>query len=207
MVILTNRKWCNQIRYYQTYNCRNPGLHNSHKENNVEYLKHGWFCFIFQQRISKCFIRNKTSITCEFYCKIHSLCSGHKFRIQVPYQVYMHLVKIQITVYSWYIMKHRHVRRPQLRSDLTAGMEATRRGKACTAMFILKTTSCWLDVIAGMRIIWQSFMSRATHSIVMFIALNSTNKDKGFKRMAYIYMNVHNILRCKTYLYSDNEKY
>ena len=50
--------------------------------------------------------------------------------------------KIQITVYSWYIIKHRHVRRPPLRSDLTAGMEATRRGKACTAMFILKTTSC-----------------------------------------------------------------
>ena len=62
--------------------------------------------------------------------------------IQVPYQVYMHLVKIHITVYSWYIMKHRHVRRPPLRSDLTAGMEATRRGKACTAMFTLKTTSC-----------------------------------------------------------------
>ena len=50
--------------------------------------------------------------------------------------------KIQITVYSWYMIKHRHVRRPPLRSDLTAGMEATRRGKACTAMFILKTTSC-----------------------------------------------------------------
>ena len=50
--------------------------------------------------------------------------------------------KIQIPVYSWYIIKHRHVRRPPLRSDLTAGMEATRRGKACTAMFILKTTSC-----------------------------------------------------------------
>ena len=36
----------------------------------------------------------------------------HKW-IQLPYQVYMHLVKIQITLYSWYIiMKYRHVRRP-----------------------------------------------------------------------------------------------
>ena len=61
----------------------------------------------------------------------------HKW-IQVPYQVYMHKGKIQITVYPWYIMKHRHVRRPPLRSDLTASMEATRRGKACTAMLYSK---------------------------------------------------------------------
>ena len=33
--------------------------------------------------------------------------------MQLPYQVNMHLVKIQITLYSWYIiMKYRHVRRP-----------------------------------------------------------------------------------------------
>ena len=31
-------------------------------------------------------------------------------------------------------MKYRHVRRPPLRSNLTAGMEATRKGRACTAM-------------------------------------------------------------------------
>ena len=37
--------------------------------------------------------------------------------IKVPYQVYMHLVKIQIILYSWYIMKYRHVRRPPLSSD------------------------------------------------------------------------------------------
>ena len=36
----------------------------------------------------------------------------HKW-IQLPHQVYMHWVKTQITLYSWYIiMKYRHVRRP-----------------------------------------------------------------------------------------------
>ena len=33
----------------------------------------------------------------------------HKW-MQLPYQVYMHLVKI-LTLYSWYIMKYRHARR------------------------------------------------------------------------------------------------
>ena len=46
-------------------------------------------------------------------------------------------LKMQITLYSWYIMKYRHVRRPPLRLDQTAGMEATRRGRAYTAMLIL----------------------------------------------------------------------
>ena len=46
-------------------------------------------------------------------------------------------LKMQIIQYSWYIIKYRHVRRPPLRSDQTAGMEATRRGRACTAVLIL----------------------------------------------------------------------
>ena len=49
--------------------------------------------------------------------------------------------KIQITVYSWCIIKHRHVRRPPLRSDLTAGMEATRRGKALSKWWAITWTN------------------------------------------------------------------
>ena len=37
-----------------------------------------------------------------------------------------------IAIYSWYIMNLRHVERPPLRSYLTTGMGATRRGRVCT---------------------------------------------------------------------------
>ena len=54
--------------------------------------------------------------------------------IQVPYQVYMSFLEIQITLYSLYMNNHRHVGRHPLRSYLTADMKATRKGKACAAV-------------------------------------------------------------------------
>ena len=62
--------------------------------------------------------------------------------IQVPYQVYTRFMNIQITIYPWHIMNNRHVGRPLLRSYLTAGIGATRKGKACTAM-VKKRNATW----------------------------------------------------------------
>ena len=52
----------------------------------------------------------------------------------IPYHVYIRFMNIQVTIYPCYMMSHSHVGRPPLRSFLTASMEATKKGKACTAM-------------------------------------------------------------------------
>ena len=41
---------------------------------------------------------------------------------------------IQIIISPWHINDYKHVWRPPLQSYLTADMEATRKGKACTAV-------------------------------------------------------------------------
>ena len=61
-------------------------------------------------------------------------------------------------------MKYRHVRRPPLRSDLTAGMEAIRRGRACTAMLILKTTSCRCQCFPPT--VWEGNVTRVLSNVV-----------------------------------------
>ena len=48
-----------------------------------------------------------------------------------------------ITIYSWYIMNLMHVGRPPLRSYLTAGMGATRRGIACTSSEKIHNATFW----------------------------------------------------------------
>ena len=51
-----------------------------------------------------------------------------------------------ITIYSWYIMKLMHGGRPPLRSYLTAGMGATRRGRACTRSERIHNATFWKRV-------------------------------------------------------------
>ena len=48
-----------------------------------------------------------------------------------------------ITIYSWYISNLMHVGRPPLRSYLTAGIGATRRGIACTRSERIHNTTFW----------------------------------------------------------------
>ena len=124
-----------------------PPLKMQHKKDEWRLFQ---FTLAFSDLVASCILINigsrygLSSVLCQArmtQTQTQTNFIQHKW-IQVPYQVYMHLIKIQITLYSWYIMKHRHVRRPPLRSDLTAVMEATRRGSACTAMLVLKTTSC-----------------------------------------------------------------
>ena len=57
-----------------------------------------------------------------------------KKQIQVPYQVYITFMNIQIIISPWHINDYKHVWRPPLRSYLTADMDATRKGKACKAV-------------------------------------------------------------------------
>ena len=64
-------------------------------------------------------------------------------QIQVPYQIYRAFVNIQIIISPWHINDYKHVGRPPLRSYLTADMEATRKGKVCTAVM---ETAMQLDV-------------------------------------------------------------
>ena len=51
-------------------------------------------------------------------------------QIQVPYQVYITFMNIQINISPWHINYYKHIGRPPLRSYLTVDMEATRKGKA-----------------------------------------------------------------------------
>ena len=69
-------------------------------------------------------------------------------------------------------MKYRHVRRPPLRSNLTAGMEATRRGRACTAMLDTQNNS----MLTGQQIATQWINAKKTHD---FMARRWT-EDKTF---------------------------
>ena len=55
-------------------------------------------------------------------------------QMHVPYQFYITFMNIQIIISPWHICDYKHVGRPPLRSYLTADMEATLKGKACTAM-------------------------------------------------------------------------
>ena len=43
----------------------------------------------------------------------------------------------------WYMMNLRHIGRPPLRSDMTAGMGATRRGRACTCSKSINNATFW----------------------------------------------------------------
>ena len=43
-------------------------------------------------------------------------------------------MNIQLIISPWHINDYKHVGRPPLRSYLTADMEATRKGEACTAV-------------------------------------------------------------------------
>ena len=58
-------------------------------------------------------------------------------KIQVQYQVYITFMNIQLIISPWHINDYKHVGRLPLRSYLTAVMEATRKGEACTA--VMKT--------------------------------------------------------------------
>ena len=58
-------------------------------------------------------------------------------KIQVQYQVYITFMNIQLIISPWHINDYKHVGRLPLRSYLTADMEATRKGEACTA--VMKT--------------------------------------------------------------------
>ena len=58
-------------------------------------------------------------------------------KIQVQYQVYITFMNIQLIISPWHIYDNKHVGRLPLRSYLTADMEATRKGEACTA--VMKT--------------------------------------------------------------------
>ena len=58
-------------------------------------------------------------------------------KIQVQYQVYITFMNIQLIISPWHIYDYKHVGRLPLRSYLTADMEATRKGEACTA--VMKT--------------------------------------------------------------------
>ena len=55
-------------------------------------------------------------------------------QIQVPYQLYITFMNIQIVTSPWHITDYKHVVRPPLRSYLTADTEATQKGNACTAV-------------------------------------------------------------------------
>ena len=59
-------------------------------------------------------------------------------KIEVQYQVYITFMSKQLIISPWHKNDYKHVGRPPLRSDLTADMEATRKGEACTA--VMETT-------------------------------------------------------------------
>ena len=67
-------------------------------------------------------------------------------RCKWPYQVYTNFTNMQVTIYSWYIMNQRQVGRPPLRSYLTAGTEATRKGRTFTVMmeYIMQHCVNWI---------------------------------------------------------------
>ena len=64
---------------------------------------------------------------------IHGIRQG-LFNIKLSNKVYISFINTQITICSWYIIKHRQDGRPLLRSYLTVGVDAIRERKACTAM-------------------------------------------------------------------------
>ena len=58
-------------------------------------------------------------------------------KIQVQYQVYITYMNMQLIISPWHINDYKHVGRLPQRSYLTADMEDTRKGEACTA--VMKT--------------------------------------------------------------------
>ena len=62
-------------------------------------------------------------------------------------KIHEYFMNIQLIISPWHIYDYKHVGRLPLRSYLTADMEATRKGEACTA--VMKTAMQLINIMAA----------------------------------------------------------